>query len=418
VNNVARSSPLAAPRRLVYALPMGRIGLGRSAVVVALGFVQILAWGSSFYLPAVLAPAIVADTGWPLDWIIGGASTGLLVAALVSPRVGRLIAARGGRPVLVTGSALFAAGLAALAAAPSLPLYLLAWAVLGLGMGCGLYDAAFAALGRLYGAAARGPMTSLTLFGGFASTVCWPLSALLLETVGWRGTCLVYAGLHLGLALPLQWIVLGRAVPDPDTPAPVASVSPDGVPAAIAHERLILVLLGLALSIAAGIGAIVVVHLLIFLQARGVEFAVAVGLGTLFGPAQVGARVVERLFGTHYHPIWTLIAAVLLMAIGLALLIASPAFAVAIALYAAGYGITWVARGTLPLALFGPRRFPVLIGRLALPSLIAQALAPALGAMLITRYGADVTIWVLLACAGANMAIVAALSFFCRLSKR
>ena len=186
-------------------------------------------------------------------------------------------------------------------------------------MGTGLYDAVFAALGRLYGHEARGPITNLTLFGGFSSTVCWPLSAFMIEHIGWREACFVYAALHLVVALPLQMAVIRRA-PKPAAVAAAPADAPLPPPARIANETLIFALLALVLSIAAGIGSIVVVHLLIFLQARGVDFAVAVSLGTLFGPAQVGARVVERLFGSRYHPIWTMVGSCTLMAVGLLLL--------------------------------------------------------------------------------------------------
>lgn len=171
----------------------------------------------------------------------------------------------------------------------------------------------------------------------------------------------------------------------------------------------------MVLSIAAGIGSIVVVHLLIFLQARGVDFALAVTLGTIFGPAQVGARVVERLFGNHYHPIWTMIASCALMAIGLLLLFgAIPALVLVILLYGAGYGISWIGRGTLPLALFGPVRFPRLMGKLAFPSLIVQALAPSAGALLIEAKGSDATIGVLTLLALINVLLIGALWWFCR----
>src|SRR5204862_8331653 len=117
-------------------------------------------WGTSFYFPGVLAGPIAADTGWPLSLIVGGVSLGLLVAGLISPRVGRVIGARGGRPVLALSSILFATGLCVIGLAPVLPVYLLGWAIVGTAMGTGLYDAAFAALGRLYGAAARGPISA------------------------------------------------------------------------------------------------------------------------------------------------------------------------------------------------------------------------------------------------------------------
>jgi predicted MFS family arabinose efflux permease len=313
--------------------------------------------------------------------------------------------------VLAASSLVFALGLAGIGAAPNLPVYLFAWAVVGLGMGSGLYDAVFAALGKLFGQAARAPITNLTLFGGFASTVCWPLSAFLVESMGWRATCLVYAALHLLVALPLQLAAMRAPASREQAPAQAAADVAVAEAASVhAHERAILLLLALILSIASGIGSIVVVHLLILLQDRGLDFAAAVALGTLFGPAQVGARVVESLFGRRYHPVWTLVGSVSLMAVGLLLLLASsipPALAVV--LYAAGYGISWIARGTLPLALFGPVRYPHLMGRIAMPSLVVQALAPAAGALILARYGSTVTIVVLAAFALLNVALMLAL---------
>ncbi|HEY1783711.1 MAG TPA: MFS transporter, partial [Roseiarcus sp.] len=169
----------------------------RAVVITALGVAQILAWGTSFYFPAVFAGPIVADTGWSLGYVVGGTSIGLLVAGLISPQVGKIIGRHGGRPVLLASSLFYAAGLAGIGLSPALPFYLASWVLLGLGMGTGLYDAVFAALGRMYGHGARSPITNLTLFGGFASTICWPLSAFMIEHGGWRAACFVYAALHL-----------------------------------------------------------------------------------------------------------------------------------------------------------------------------------------------------------------------------
>ncbi len=155
----------------------------RMVVVSAIGTAQIVAWGSSYYLTAVLAGPVAADTGWPLSWIVGGLSLGLLVSGLVSPWVGRLIDAHSGRPALAASAVLLAAALLTLRLAPTLAVFVAGWLVMGLGMGAGLYDPAFSTLGRLYGDAARGAITQITLFGGFASTVCWPLSAFLLYAV-------------------------------------------------------------------------------------------------------------------------------------------------------------------------------------------------------------------------------------------
>jgi MFS family permease len=382
-------------------------GPSSRTVVAALGLVQILAWGSSFYFPAVFASPIATETGWPLAWVVGGVSIGLLVGGLISPQVGRLIAQHGGRPLLAASSLLFALGLAGIGLSSHLLVYLAAWGVVGLGMGTGLYDAAFAALGRRYGQQARAAIATLTLFGGFASTVCWPLSAFLLEQIGWRGACFVYAGLHLLLGAPLQLWVLrdGEQPATSDAEAAPGTSSPDK-PAGPG----VTLLLALILSLAAGIGSIVVVHLLTFLQAGGLGMAAAVSLGMLFGPAQVGARMIERLFGQHYHPLWTLLAATLLMLIGLVVLFAAPSLAaLAIILYAGGYGISWIARGTVPLALFGAARYPLVIGRLAMPSLVVQALAPSAGALVITIFGASPTIALLTVLAALNLALALAL---------
>jgi predicted MFS family arabinose efflux permease len=386
----------------------------RRIVVTALGIVQILAWGTSFYFPAVFAEPIVGTTGWSLGFVVGGTSVGLLVAGLVSPQVGRIIGQRGGRPVLLASSLCYALGLIGIGLAPSLPVYLGAWAIVGLGMGTGLYDAAFATLGRMYGAEARAPITNLTLFGGFASTVCWPLSAFMIDHIGWRAACLVYAALHIAVAHPLQMMAVRTtpaAVPEETSHA----TGPTTDLTAIDRENLVFGLLALVLSITAGVGAIVVVHLLIFLQARGVDYAAAVSLGTLFGPAQVGARVIERVFGSRYHPIWTMIGSCALMAIGLGLLLLHvPLLALIIVLYGAGYGVSWIGRGTLPLALFGPKRFPLLMGKLAFPSLVIQALAPSAGALLIEAQGTQWTIGLLAACALANVAVILMLWRLCQ----
>ena len=389
--------------------------LDRRVVISGLGVAQILAWGTSFYFPAVFAGPIVADTGWSLGFVVGGTSIGLLVAGLISPQVGRIVDVHGGRPVLLASSLFYAAGLIGIGLAPALPVYLFAWVLLGIGMGTGLYDAVFAALGRMYGSAARGPITNLTLFGGFASTICWPLSAFMIEHIGWRDACFIYAALHLFVSLPLEMAVIRRAPKSAAVPAASAATTTPSPPARIANETLVFALLALVLSIAAGVGSIVIVSFMIFLQARGVDYAAAVSLGTLFGPAQVGARVVDRLFGSRYHPIWTMMACCVLMAVGLLLLAGHfPILILVILLYGAGYGISWIGRGTLPLALFGPIRFPRLMGKLAFPSLIVQAAAPSLGALLIEAVGPDATIGVLTALALINVVLIGLLWVVCR----
>jgi len=378
-------------------------------VITTLGITQILAWGSSFYLPAVLAHPIAADTGWSLGWVVGGLSLGLLAAGLVAPKVGRTIDARGGRPVLTASSILLGSGLATLALAHSLPVYLMAWLVMGVGMGAGLYDAAFATLGRLYGKDARRAITTLTLWGGFASTVCWPLSAWLVEYFGWRGACAVYAAIQILISLPLHAFVLpGIGTVRPDA-KPSGGVTEAPAPQTLSRSRRnrAFLLLATVLTLGAVTASMIGVHLLTLLQARGLELAAAVALGALVGPSQVGARIVEMAFGRHYHPIWTMAASVALVAAGVILLVAGfPILALALALYGAGNGIGSIAKGTLPLALFGPFGYASLMGKLAMPSLLAQALSPSIGAILIEWGGTDAALRLLAGLACLNLGLV------------
>ncbi|TDR93070.1 MFS transporter [Enterovirga rhinocerotis] len=375
-------------------------------VISALGIVQIFTWGTSFYLPAVFAGPIAEETGWPLSWVVGGLSIGLLAAAVASPYVGATIHHRGGRPVLALAALLLSAGLATLAVAPALPVYLAGWFLLGLGMGCGLYDPAFATLGRLYGSEARPAITTLTLWGGFASTVCWPLSAFLVQHFGWRGACLAYAGLHLVITLPLVLLF----IPKPPAPAVEATKGPDITAPLTGRDRLLFLLFGGVLVIGGVIMTMVSVHLIVLLQARDVPLAAAVSFGALIGPAQVGARVVEMSLKGRHHPLWTLTAAFGLIAMGLLLLaLGLPWVSLWLVLYGAGNGIYSISRGTVPLALFGPARYPVLVGRLARPGLIAQALAPSIGALVLTNAGADALLWALLGLALVNLVVIGGL---------
>lgn len=347
---------------------------------------MVFTWGSSFYLLSVLAGPISDDTGWSPAWVVGALSLGLLLAGLLSPRVGDLISEHGGRPVLSFGCLAIAAGLTVVGLAPVLPVYLLGWLLLGAGMAAGLYDAGFAALGKLYGKEARRAISTLTLWGGFASTATWPLSAYLVGEYGWRVTCLAYAAIMLLVCLPLiRW----------QLPAVSASgriqarAAADHVPLNRTERRQFTLLA--AIQVNAGlISTIIAVHVLVLLQGRGLSLAEAVALGALIGPAQVAGRLAELAGGQRYHPMWTLTAAVILFGVGLLLLSLGASLAgVAISLYGAGNGILSIARGSLPLALFGPERYGPLLGRLARPALAAAATAPTLGALLITWFGGD-----------------------------
>jgi MFS family permease len=383
----------AAPRRLW--------------LISALGIMQIFAWGGTFYLPAILASSISQDTGWPLVWIVGGLSIGLVVAGIVAPRVGVAIDRHGGRYVLTISCVTLAAGLVVVGTSGMLWLYVLGWMLLGMGMGAGLYDAAFATLGQIYGMKARSAITALTLWGGFSSTVSWPLSAWLLEAFGWRGTCFVYAGILLLICLPMIRAALPAYVRKNRRSDPThVSVPFVFTP----HERRQKALIMIALMFAGAIGALVSVHLILLLSGRGLSIDEAVLIGALIGPAQVGGRILEAANRERHHPLWTLSIAVGLMALGMVLLATGfSATALAIILYGAGNGILSIAKGALPLATFGVERYARVMGQLARPSLLAQALAPALIAWLITDGDPHVPLLVLALLASANVLVVALL---------
>jgi len=302
----------------------------RRVIIPALGITQIFAWGSTFYLPAALAPLIASDTGWPYDLTVVGVSVGLLVAGFASPRVGRLIAERGGRPVLVVGALLLATGLLGIGTASSLVWYLVSWLVTGLGMSASLYDAAFSTLGRIYGSSSRTPITAVTLFGGFASTVCWPLSAFLAARYGWRGACFVYAAIQIAVALPIHLLALPAA-----TMTEGSAAAQKRSPVHLRRdESATFGLLAAVLTLGAAVLSIVGTQLLPLLTARGIGVSAAVALGAIVGPAQVGARVIELLVGNRYDPVWTIVASATLVATSaLMLTLGLPIVALAIALY-------------------------------------------------------------------------------------
>lgn len=377
-------------------------------VVGALGLTQILGYGTSFYLLAILSLPISSDTGWPLPWVIAGLSIGMLCGGLASPVVGRMVERHGGRPVLVAGSLLLSLGLAGIGSATSLSLYLLAWCVVGLGMGASLYEAAFSALGRLYGGGARSAITAITLYGGFASTICWPLSALLNDALGWRWTCMIYAAVHV-----LAAVMIYRAFPS--TSAERVTADPKTVDAPRSLEShaqrtrtILLALLATYLTFTAVIATVVSVHLLLILEGRGHSAAAAVVLGALLGPSQVVGRALELVVGGSFHPIWTAVASSALIAAGVgAFAFGLPLVALVIIVYGAGVGVSYIVRGTLPLALFGAIGYATLIGKLALPSLVAQALAPWAAALAFTWVGLDASLIGLFLVALINLGLLA-----------
>jgi len=357
----------------------------RLHVIAALGTTQTLAWASSYYLPALLARPVAQGTGVSEPTVFAAFSAALIVAALVGPFSGRCIDRWGGRSVLMGTSALFAFGLVLLAVTQGPMSLFAAWLVIGVAMGAGLYEAAFASLVRLYGHDARGAITGITLIAGFASTVGWPLTSLLEAKFGWRGACVGWAGLHVLVGLPLNWSLPRVAVePVPEADTQVAAAEPSAEP-----SRHAAVVMAFVFAVTWFISTAMAAHLPELLQASGTSLATAVAIGALVGPAQVAGRLLEFGFLRRVHPLLSARLAAILHPIGAAALAlaGAPAAAAFALLHGAGNGILTIAKGTLPLVLFGPRGYGHRQGLLMVPARIAQALSPWLFGLLLANYG-------------------------------
>ena len=356
--------------------------------VVRLGTTQTLAWASSYYLPAMLAAPMAHDLGISTPTVFAAFSLALIVSALLGPLAGYAIDRHGGRPVLLATNGVFALGLVAMALAQGPITLFAAWALMGVAMGSGLYEAAFASLVRLYGQGARNAITGVTLFAGFASTIGWPLSAWMEGAYGWRGACLGWAALHLLLGLPLNaW--LPRIAPP--SAAPSTDAEPEQTPAPHpASARRTAVLLSFVFAVTWFISTAMAAHLPRLLQASGLPLHAAVAVAALVGPAQVLARLLEFGLLRRMHPLSSARLAALAHPLGALLLVTlgGPATVVFTALHGAGNGILTIAKGTLPLALFGPAGYGLRQGWLMAPARVAQAFAPLLFGLLLDRAGA------------------------------
>jgi MFS family permease len=376
-------------------------------VILALGTTQTLAWASSVYLPAILADPIAHDLGISANWIFAAYSAALVIAGLLGPRIGRQIDRVGGRPVLSLSNVMLAGGLALLGFTQSIPMLIAAWVLLGIGMGYGLYDAAFGALGRIYGEAARRPITGITLMAGFASTVGWPLTAYGLAHIGWRDTCFAWAAAHILIGLPLNLLMLPAV-------AKAKIVTATDAKPRIPIDRT-MILLAIAFALVWIVTGAMAAQFPRILEVAGATPVQAIAAGALIGPAQVLARIVEAGVLSRYHPIVSTRLAFLMHPLG-ALIVAltgGAAASVFAIFHGAGNGVITIARGTLPLAIFGPKNYAYRLGLIGAPARMAQAPAPLLFGLLIDQMGSRVLI------VSSALSLIAFVSlFFLRLHKR
>jgi len=365
--------------------------IGPWRAVSVLGVTEILAWGALFYPPVLTVPLIAADHGWSKAFAMAGFSLGLFVGGIVSRYVGSAIDRYGGHIVMPFGSLLGAAGLVGLVAAPNATAYFAVWSVIGAAMAASLYDPAFATLGRIFGAAARAPITTLTLAGGFASTVSWPATQFLIDRAGWRGAYLVYAALLALIAAPLLAFALPRQRAAHEAPATIAAELPDApaVKPKLAPHGIVFVLVATAFASYAFVPSALAAHLLAIFGRFGLTADTVVAIGMLFGPAQVLARVCELTLARGFKPLAIARSAIALLVAGFVLLAIAPFSAMVAAIFAVMFGMTngliTIARGTVPLSLFGASGYGRLVGRIGGPFLVVQAVAPVALAYVVER---------------------------------
>lgn len=389
------------------------LGSPTGTSVTTIGLVQIVAWGTSFYSLAVTGKPIISDTGWSNGLVFAGLTIGLLASSAISAWAGRAIDRYGARLMMSLGSAFLALTLAALAFVQDEWSYLAAWAAIGLAMRLTLYDAAFAAMVQVAPHNGRLAIAYLTLFGGFASTAFWPIGHFLVEMFGWRHTYLIFALMNAVLCLPLCLVGLARREPPPDKEnaekagrraGGAAQPEPlDGRARRIAMGLFCLVMSGNALVF--GVGA---VHLVGLLEASGLAVATAVAIASLKGIAQVAGRVWELVFGRRIAPVnLGRIAIALLPASFVVLIFAGADWVTAAAftlIFGASNGLVTIVRGAVPLALFGAEGYGAVLGLIATPILLFNALSPMLFALIVDAWGYRTGTWVLFAIALASMA--------------
>ena len=375
---------------------------GRWRAVPVLGITQIITWGAIFYTPVLIVPVIALERGWSIAFGMGGFSIGLLAAGLSAPFVGRSIDRYGGHVTMSIGSLIGALGLVIIAQADSRALYVLAWIVLGLAMGANLYDATFATLGRIFGIEARNPITAVTLAGGLASTVSWPTTYLLMQSLGWRGTYLLYAVLFVLIVAPLHAFALPRSQAGALPPASAGGKAGDKTrteatagPRAEARAEVLparglpFALVAAAFAIYAFVPSGLSAHMLTIFERAGIDAATVVVIGALFGPAQVAARLIEFIFARDVHPLPIVRGALAALFCGFLMLavlgVSAPVAALFALIFGGANGLATIARGAVPLALFGANGYGRVIGRLAAPFLLMQAAAPLVMAFVIER---------------------------------
>jgi MFS family permease len=280
--------------------------------------------------------------------------------------------------------------------------------VLGLGMRMSLYDAAFAALVQVVPSRGRLAISYLTLFGAFASTVFWVVGHYLNQSVGWRQTLVAFAVINLAVCLPLNWFGLARRESKSADGGAAAQAAPsnDGPPLEGRMRPVAMALFALVMSLNGFVLAVVTVQLVPLLEAAGLAAAAAVWVASMKGFAQFAGRLVEIFFGRNLRAITVARIAIGVLPISFALLLAAGGNLYSVLaftlLMGASQGVITIVRGAVPLALFGAAGYGAVLGLLAMPILVVNAVSPTLFALIVDRWDWHIAQIVLVAVSAAS----------------
>lgn len=383
-------------------------------LIAGLSLTRLIGWGANYWTPSVLATSFARDLALSIPFVFGGITALLVIGAMLAPALGRHAERHGTRGLMSLGALICGAGFLCLAAAQGPASYLAAWCVIGVGHAMALANMGSVTVAQIMDERARRVIGVMMLVTGLSASLFWPLAAALADAIGWRGACVVFAALHVLVALPIHLTIPRHRKPQAPPQDAAAALRLNGrVPET--QRRAAFILLATCFCLSGLVSWGLPLHFIGLFEASGLPLASAVAIASLTGPATIAARLIEVVAGDKVRlERLSLLALMLGAAACLLQLLAHGSALVGTAfvlLYSAGAGVLSIARATLPLLLFGQLGYAVMSGRLTVPQNLIFAGAPLLYAALIERTGVASA---LLVSAGLQVLALAALALLVR----